>query len=306
MTRNINLDLHLLKCFDALVSTCSVTLAADRMHMSQPGMSSALARLREIFNDPILLRTAKGMMPTERARLLSVDVRSNITHLDQLIKKHGKFDPAHAKTQIRIASTDVLAMVALAPVIEEIRRSAPNIQLQLAPLSNIRVNEPLESGEIDLALGYYPDLPGSLYSQCVFKDPVCCMVGSTSIHVHGVTIDSYASASHAVMNMSSEYRSTLETVIDEELARLRLVRRVSLVASSANVITRMVANSNLIATVPYMLVRLYGMSLGVIALKLPFEVPPVPFSLVWHPRTNHHPEIAWIREKLCEGISQNQ
>lgn len=302
---NTNVDLHLLKCFDALVDTCSVTLAADRMHMSQPGMSSALARLREIFNDPILLRTAKGMKPTERARELAIDVRSNIEQLSRLLEQPGEFVPAHSQARVRIASTDALIVAALAPTIAEIGKRAPGIQLQLAPLSHVRVNEPLEVGEIDLALGYYPDLPASLYSRCVLRDPVCCMVGRDGSHAGGMTLERYAAAAHAVLNMSSEYRSTLESVIDQELSRLHVERRISLIASSTNVIASLVANSELVATVPSMLVRLHEKTLGIIALKLPFNIPPVPFSLVWHARSHHNPDIAWVRDRLREGISKN-
>lgn len=306
MTTNSNVDLHLLKCFDALVETCSVTLAADRMHMSQPGMSSALARLREIFNDPILIRTAKGMKPTERARELSGDVRLNIEQLSRLLEQPGEFVPAHSRARVRIASTDALIVSALAPTIAEIGKCAPGIQLQLVSLAHVRVNEPLEAGEIDLALGYYPDLPSSLYSRRLLTDPVCCMVGRDSGHGGDMTLDRYAAASHAVMNLSADYRSTLETIIDQELACLGRERRVSLSASSTNVIACLVATSELVATVPSMVVRLHEKTLGIIGLKLPFDVPPVPFSLVWHARTHHNPDIAWVREKLREGIAKMQ
>jgi DNA-binding transcriptional LysR family regulator len=298
-----SIDLHLLRCFDALVAEESVTLAADRLRMSQPGMSNALARLREVFNDPILTRTTKGMSATERARQLAPSVRAAIDQLHGILEEPQVFRPETSDAVLHVAATDGTINCALEAVIGEIREEAPLMRIEVTPLLHGRLQEPLQSGAIDFALGVYLELPETLYHTRVIDDRLWCVVGRDSAHAQGEwTLERYRNAHHAVLTRGVAHRSSMETVVDKLLADRGIERQVRFAAPYAGTLLPMVARSDLVATVTGLSARMYAGWLPLKLLPLPFTAPPLAFSMVWHARTRNSPAAAWLRQKLRDGL----
>lgn len=298
------IDLHLLHCFDALIVEGSVTLAADRLGMSQPGMSNALARLRELLDDPILIRTVKGMAPTQRAIELSPTVRMAIDQLSSIISGPLQFDPAKTTALIRIAGTDGTIACALEPVINEIQRVAPMMRFEVAPLLHKRLQEPLETGTIDLAIGIYFALSPTLYQTKVVDDTICCMVGRESIHAHTkLTLERYLEADHAVVSASAGHRSAVDTVAEQSLALLGGNRKICLTAPYAGLLAMVAARSDMVVTITSIAARMYAQWLPIVVKPLPFHAPSVTFSMVWHERSRNNAALTWVRQRLREGMT---
>ena len=244
------IDLHILQCFVALIVEGSVTLAADRLGMSQPGMSNALARLRGLLDDPILIRSAKGMAPTQRASELAPETRAAIDQLSTIMSGPKIFNPATSTALIRIAGTDGTTTCALEPVINDIQQSAPMMRFEITPLLHKRLQEPLETGPIDLAFGLYLDVSPTLYQSKVIDDNLCCMVGKHSSHAEGdLTLRRYLEADHAAVSPSAGYRSAIETIAEHALAAVGGERRIRFSAPYAALLAVMVARSEMILTI---------------------------------------------------------
>ena len=298
-----NIDLSLLNCLDALIVECNVTLAADRIRMSQPGMSNALARLRQLLDDPILIRTTKGMVPTARALQLAPVVRVAIDQLNSIITNPADFEPKDTTAVIRIAATDGTIMCALEPVIKSIHSTAPRMRIEITPLQHGRLQEPLESGIIDLAFGVYADLSPTLYSSKVMDDSMCCVVANNGVHAgKEMTFERYCQADHAILSRGTGYRSTMEAIADERLAALNIERKVRFSAPYAGVILAMVAGSNMVATFGTLGANMYASWLPVEVRPIPFQVQQLSYSMVWHERVRNNAAFAWVRQMLREGM----
>lgn len=298
-----NIDLALLNCLDALIVECNVTLAADRLRMSQPGMSNALARLRHLLDDPILIRTTKGMVPTARALQLAPIVRVAIDQLSSIIADPAEFDPKGTTSVIRIAATDGTITCGLEPVIRTIQLAAPGMRIDIVPLQHGRLQEPLESGIIDLAFGVYSDLSPTLYSSKVINDSMCCVVARDGMYAgQEMTFERYCQADHAILSRGAGYRSTMETIADGRLATLNAERQIRFSAPYAGVVLSMVAHSNMVATFGTLGGRMYANWMPIELRPIPFDVPQLTYSMVWHERARNSVALTWVRQMLREGM----
>lgn len=299
-----SIDLHLLQCFDALIVEGSVTLAADRLGMSQPGMSNALARLRQVLDDPILIRAVKGMVPTPRAAQLAPVVREAIDQLSTILSGPQAFDPAKSTAVIRIAGTDSTLLCSLEPIIEEVRRQAPGMRFEITPLLHKRLQEPLESGTIDVAVGVYTTVSPSLYQSALYQDRICCLVGNNGKYANEIMTDQrYMDADHAVAIASAGYRSSLEVLIEDFLAATGRERRISFSAPYAGVLAPIVARTDMVLTINAVAAHAYAAWLPLTIKPFPFEVPPIHFTMVWHERSRNNAALRWMREKFRVGMA---
>ena len=170
------LDLNLLVVFDAILRTRSVTLAGENVHLSQSAMSNALKRLRRSFNDPLFVRTSMGMLPTPYAEQISKPIQDALAQIKATIEAKNVFDPAKSERTFRIYMTDVGQMVLLPDLLERIPKEAPHVNLQTVQVPMHHREEAMESGEVDLAVGYLIPFEGHFYRQKLFTETYVCMV----------------------------------------------------------------------------------------------------------------------------------
>ena len=210
-----SIDLHLLSCFDAFMAEGSVTHAATRMKLSQPEMSNVLARMRDIFRDPLLVRTARGMLATPRAMELHVPVRSTLQAFAKLISDGNDFDAAASAAHITVAVSDYTSWLLVPHLLPLLRREAPGMEVTFVSPDQGRVREALESGDYDLMIGYLVDLPAGLRTVELHRDSFACIVAAD----HPVIRDSldlagYAAAAHVRRGTAAANPFTLEVMID--------------------------------------------------------------------------------------------
>lgn len=169
-------DLNLLRAFDVLMRERNVSHAAERMNLSQPAMSNTLNRLRQLLDDPVLVRTREGMQPTPRAMSLEQPVRSALQIIEQSLSVRPEFDPGTARQTFHIATTDYVELAFLPGLIKRLNHVAPNVRLEIHALGADMPESELEGGMYDFAIGRFPALPGRLKSELWLSEQLVCLV----------------------------------------------------------------------------------------------------------------------------------
>jgi DNA-binding transcriptional LysR family regulator len=305
MTHDRNIDLHLLACLDALLTERQVTRAAERMNMTQPGMSNALARLRQKFQDELLVRTSHGMVPTERALELAASVKAALMHVDAALSHQSEFTPEKARFTYKIAISDYVSLLLMPALMNDLLKEAPAVKVTTSASDAKRLREWLEEGECQLSIGYYTDLADGMHSSELLTDEMCCIAreGHPSLRGH-ISLEQYIEQPHVLMVGGSQ-AATFEVMADEALRALGLARRIVMRLPSLLVVPAVVAGSDMIATVPRRLARICRESLPLQVMELPVEVPTYRLLMVWHERTQHDGAQRWLRQKirhLAQGL----
>lgn len=306
----LTLDLNLLRVFDAIMSEQNVTRAAERLAMTQPAVSNALKRLREALNDELLVRTAHGVKPTQRAEELWPGIRNALSGLEALLAPQT-FNIADTQTTFRLAMADSTASLFLPSLVRAIKASAPGIDLRMLPLTSRDPGPTLLQSAIELAIGSFPgvvaQLTGSeatasaIRHQRLYSGKYVCIMRKDHPLAQGeLTVDNYCAALHALVSFSGRAHGPA----DEALAKLGRQRRVALTVNQFYTVGRVVADSDLLSIIPSHLVKTIGVS-HVITKELPFELPLVHVDMLWHDRDTRKAPHRWVREHLHSIASSN-
>lgn len=293
-------DLRLLLVLDALIQERSVTRASHRLGITQPATSNALNRLRHHLRDPLFLKTANGMEPTQRALELAGPVAQALRQLEVVLDPPA-FPPGKNKWTFQMAVSDHVSIVVLPHLAERIQRSAPGLDLRLKSKSIRTLPTMLDSGEVDLALGYNPGLPKRFHSQSLFEDQyVCLMREGHPLSKGALSLNRFAGARHVLVRPSGESGSLL----DELLAKRKIKRRISMSVTQLISAFFLVESSDLItavfrSTADYCIAR--G---GFRLVARPLPVGPVQITMVWHVGMTNHPAHRWMREQLADICQQ--
>jgi DNA-binding transcriptional LysR family regulator len=305
---NRNIDLHLLACLDALLTERQVTRAAERMNMTQPGMSNALARLRHKFHDPLLVRTSQGMVPTERALELAESVRAALMHVDAALSLQGEFVPATSRATYKIAISDYVSLLLMPALMDQVLKEAPGIRVTTSASDARRLREWLEEGECHLSIGYYSDLADGMHSSDLLTEQVCCIAREGHPILRGrIALEQYIEQPHVLM-VGGSHAATFEVKIDDALKALGLSRSIVMRVPSLLLVPAVVAGSNMIASIPLRLALSYRENMPLQIMELPFEVPTYRLSMVWHERTQNDGAQRWLRQKIrdvAHGLKAN-
>jgi DNA-binding transcriptional LysR family regulator len=293
------LDPKLLTLFALLYTTRSVTRAAEALDQSQPTVSAWLARLRELLHDPLFVRTAGGMQPTPRAEALVEPVREALQALRRISAPARDFAPAEAQRSFRVCMTDASHITLLPRLLKRVRVEAPRVRLEAAPIDDKTARE-LESGEADLALGIIPGLESGFYQQVFYEQDFVCLVSPGHPCARGgLTLEQYRGAAHVEV-LSGKSHALLE----EALKAQRVQREVMLQLPGFLGLATVVADTDLIATVPRQIGETLARHGGLAVLQCPVDVPPFTVKQYWHARMHHDPANRWLRN-LCAAMYMN-
>lgn len=294
-----SVDLHLLACFDALMAEGSVTHAAVHMNLSQPAMSNALARLRDIFRDQLLVRTARGMVPTPRAVELHALVRSTLQAFTSLMSEGNDFDALASTSRITVAVSDYTSALLVPHLLPLMRREAPGMEVTLVAPDQRRVREGLESGDVDLMIGYFVDLSEGLRAVELYVDKFACIVAAGHPVIRGsLDLDVYTAAAHARRGTATTNPFTLEVMVDRALEEQGLRRRVALRTQTAFGLAQAVACSDLVGSMAKTGAGHYAKLFDIQVFDLPFAMENPTISMVWHERTHRQMASRWFREAV--------
>lgn len=295
-----NLDIRPLAVFDEIYKTRSVGRAAENLGLGQPAVSIALGKLRAHFNDPLFVRTAAGMEPTPLGEELHRPIRAAVEAVAAASGHRASFDPTQTRRTFRIAMTDISQLVLLPRLWERLRAVAPGVHIDIANLSTATAAM-LEAGEVDLALGFMPQLEAGFYQQSLFRQHYVCMASAGHPRVQGgLTLEQFESEEHAVVSTSG----TGHLIIDREIARQNIRRRVVLRVPSFVGIAYVVERTNLLVTIPQRLGELLADREGLAVFQVPFELPEYAVKQHWHERYNNDPGNRWLRGLIQELLSR--
>ncbi|MDP2256373.1 MAG: LysR family transcriptional regulator [Polaromonas sp.] len=294
------IDIRLLSVFDEIYKTRSVTAAALALNLGQPAVSIALSKLRQQLGDPLFVRTSSGMEPTPFGEGLVRPVRAVLDALDLVLGHRNEFDPATSRRTFRICMTDISQLVLLPRLWKTLRVSAPGIHIEIFPLSKDTA-QLLETGEADLAMGLMPQLEAGFYQQLLFRQSFVCMVGADHPRITDqLSLAQFEAEDHVVVSSSG----SAPLVLDREIARLGIKRRIALQIPNFLGAAFVVEHTDHIITIPE---RLGDVLQG----RGAFRIFPVPFALPdyevkqhWHERYHHDPGSRWLRGVISGLLSE--
>lgn len=291
-------DLNLFVAFDALVTEGNVTRAAERVGLTQPAMSHALARLRKLVDDPLFVRTSQGMSPTPRALELAPTIRRALGEIDSALNERDSFEPRAAHRLFTLASVDFGSLVVLPPLLARVREEAPGVDLLVRPLRNETIEEQLAEGEVDVALGVlYDDAPPWMIQKRLFDERFVCLVREGHPTVRGpISLDEYVALEHALIAPRGKQGGH----VDRALARLGKKRRVVLTVPHFLVAPILVARSDLVLTLPERVARAFAGMLPLRTVEPPLDVEGFSVSAFWHERQARDPAHAWLRSVIVD------
>lgn len=297
------LDLNLLKALDALLDERSVTRAAQRLSLTQPAVSGMLTRLRESFDDPLFVRTQRGIAPTLRAQELAGPVKEMLASVQALLQPRA-FDPATARMTLSIASTDYALQAVVLPLLARLRRVAPGVRVAVVPAQHLPVLERLERGDIDLALITPEYTPPDLYARHLFDERYVCVLREghpDAKRLRGrqraqLPLDRFCALDHALVSYDG---GSFSGVTDEALARIGRTRQVVLSVTSFLVLPEILRTSDLMAVVPERVAQ--AAPEGLVIMEPPLPIPGFVKTVAWHERTHRSPGHRWARSLLFES-----
>ncbi|MBB6054741.1 LysR family transcriptional regulator [Tolumonas osonensis] len=288
------LDLNLLKTLDALLDERSVTRAAARLALTQPAVSSMLTRLRESFDDPLFVRTQRGIIPTPRAQALAAPVKRLLEEINQLLQSES-FEPATATNTFTIAATDYALQAIIVPFMTRLRQHAPYVRLSVRTIEDERIQTQLETGQVDIALMTPETTPPDLHARRLFDERyVCTFRKDHPVMQLPLTLDQFCTANHAIVSyLGGAFRGATDVAL-EKMGR---ARNVTLSISSFLVLTEILRTSDLIAVVPEKLVQHQA---DLCVTEPPLAIPGFTKVAAWHERTHHDPAHQWLRALLFD------
>lgn len=291
----ITKDLNLLVIFQEVMNELNITRAAKKLHLSQPALSNALARLRNEFKDELFVRSGRGMVPTPRA----VELSEAITHILQQTKslyQEKSFEPHSFQGVFTIATNDYFEYLLLPLLLSHLNRHAPQIKTIYRPTLGSLPKKELEQGLFDVGIaGYFGDLPEGFRQEVIMVDTYACLVRKNHPRVQSkLTLKTYLELEHLLVSPQGD----LNGVIDVALKSKGYKRKIVAGVTSFGVPASIVAHSDYIVTIPAKIAVLYSKIYDLKILSPPIEVPKIDVKLVWHQRTHLSPQHQWFRETL--------
>ncbi|MGB0669580.1 MAG: LysR family transcriptional regulator [Porticoccaceae bacterium] len=302
-------DLNLLVYLDVLLRECNVTRAAEELGISQPAMSNSLRRLRDLFADPILVRTSDGMTPTERALELQPMVRKVLSAAEQAILPKTEFEPAESTRIFRIMASDYTESTLLPVLLRKLRKQAPNIRLDIMTPSDVSFHD-VERGKVDLVINRFDTLPQSFHQVHLWDDCFSCVISANNPIKDNWNLESYLASQHVWVSktgMGVGVGMTPDDVqrlgwVDEALTKIGVKRHISLFTRHYQAAVLMAEQDDLIVTIPSMSAKSIASSDRVIILDPPFDIERMRLKMVWSPLLQHDPGHKWLRQ-LIKAVS---
>jgi len=306
------LDLNLLRVFDEVMAERNLTRAARNLSITQPAVSNALRRLREVLGDELVRRAGAGVEPTARALALWPTVRDALRDLQHALVP-AAFEPATAEGAFVLAMSDATAAELIPGVVHILEAEAPGISIRVVPLTTRDPRQMLEEEAADMAVGYFPAVMADLTARVQSGDAVafesqrlyigqyvCVMRQGHPLAAAPLALDAYCLARHLLVSFSGRPWG----FIDEALATLGRERRIVLTVNQFFTAARVVAGSDLLTVLPRHFAREMGLDRQLALRDLPMAVPPVHVDALWHRRAHAGPAHDWLRETLARAADE--
>lgn len=287
-------DLNLFVVFDVIYTEGNLTKAGHVLGITQPAVSNALSRLRKLFNDPLFIRTGKGMKPTPTAQNIIGQIRQALTILRQSVQQCSLFDPATSDRTFNISMGDFSESLMLTHLFEKLSTEAPGIKIEVHPVNVNTLSNELENGTLDFVIDGPLSNIQDLNHHKIMEDPyVCCLKADHPLAKMKLNLDQYLSLKHIQV---SDYAGD-SGPIDKALQILGQKRKIGFTTHHLLMGPSLLMNSGLALTVPQRLVQGYE---GIRIHKLPFVTDNFSLHLYWHPSVEEDAANVWMREVIFQ------
>jgi DNA-binding transcriptional LysR family regulator len=293
------LDIWLVRVLRTLLVERSVTQTALRLNQTQPAISTALRRLRETLNDPILVRGKAGMVPTEYGESLLASAQQVLREVDFVATPHGDFDPARSRRTFRVAAPDYLNDFFMPTVIARFRERAPHARLEIDSLyPTLDHTAALDAGELDLVIGNWPRPDTRFERSDLFSDTVVCLMRADHPLAQApLTRDAYLAAAHLA---PTPYTGASASAIDLGLAKAGVVRRIVTTLPYFGLVPQVLLQSDLIFTTTRRFATHYANILPLAVVETPIAFPRIKCYQMWHPQPDRPSDVGWLRGLMAQ------
>ena len=295
----LKINLNLLKVFIVLMREQHVSSAAKNLNLTQSAISNSLQQLREIFQDELLIRGTKKMVPTKRALLLAPKIEAAICQLEESIFEESEFDFATSEREFFLGMTDYAEYILLPKIYEKLKIVAPFVSLRVLTYHKF-LPENFEEGNLDLGIGLEESFPKILKSEKLYSDYAVCVARSDHpIFKKKLTQESYFAAEHLGTCIYSEWLSRT----DLELKRIGLERNIKLTLPNALPALQILSTSDLIGTISKNLAAQSAEKYKLKYVPLPFSMPEYHISQIWHRQQHNDSGLIWLRNLIKEIVT---
>lgn len=300
-------DLNLLVYLDVLLRERNVTNAASHLGLSQPALSNGLRRLRELFDDPLLIRTSEGMVPTERALKLQPVIRDVLSKIDKAVQPQAAFDPSKDKHFFRIMASDYAESALFPHVLRQLREKAPGVVLDIMTPSDVSFLD-VEQGKVDMAINRFDSMPQSFHQQAIWVDDFSCLLSVNNPLVEEFTLEAYLKAPHIWVSKTGMGvgvgMNPLDVQhlgwVDEALRSIEKQRHIAIFTRHYQAAMLLAEQNDLIVTLPSKAAELQHDNPRVVIKQPPFKIPPIDLTMAWSALLQHNPAHQWMRRFIVE------
>ncbi len=285
-------DLNMLIVFETLMHERSVTRAAEKLFLGQPAISAALGRLRNLFNDPLFVRSGRSMEPTARAREIFALLTPALDSISSAVSRATDFNPATSQAVFRLGLSDDVEFALLPPLLRRLRAEAPGVTLVVRRANYLLMPGLLASGEISVGVSYTEELPANAKRK-VLRRSVPRLLRADSIPGN-LSLDDYCNRPHALVSFAGD----LSGFLDEELHKLGRKRRVVLAVPQFSGLGALLAGTDLLASIPDYTASVLQAGGGLRVENLPLPAPSFELHMVWPGVQDTDPAERWLRSRI--------
>lgn len=294
-------DLNLLRVLTALMEERNVTRAAERLGMTQPALSNALARLRAIMHDPLFIRERYGMRPTQLAEEIAPVIGAALASIDEAILGQQDFDPAVAERRFTIAPNSYVEYALMPSIVARLRTIAPGITLRLVPFGNDLAETGVVSGTTAMVLGRIVDPPDNLVVQHLMDEGLACVVRADHPEVRDeISREQYERMKHVNVLPPGRMRAGLFQALQQRGVK----RDVAVSVTHFLAVPEMIAVTDYCATLPLLICKRLARDPRLAILPAPVDLGTFPVDMGWHVRYRHDPAHRWLRSMIAETARQ--
>jgi DNA-binding transcriptional LysR family regulator len=295
-------DLNLMIVLDAIYTEGGITRASKKLHLTQPAVSHALGRLRELFKDPLFEREGRRMVPTPMARSLIEPLRRSLRGLEVMLNEIEHFDPATTRKQFTIALRDVLEATLLPPLMRHVCKEAPFVEIAAIRADRRSMEAELAAGTLDAAVDMLLPVSANIRHLQIEADRMVVLARKDHPQVGGtLDMQTYLAQDHVLVSS----RRSGPGLEDMELSRLGFQRRISLRCQHYFAACRVVSETDLVLTMPDRYARIANQQFGNQVLSFPAEMLSLDAYLYWHANVENEPANRWLREQILRVLSQS-
>ncbi|WP_068830832.1 LysR family transcriptional regulator [Pseudomonas sp. BMS12] len=289
-------DMNLLVVFETLMFERNLTRAAEKLFLGQPAVSAALARLRELFNDPLLVRNGRCLEPTARALVILKELQPAMDTISCAVSRAREFSPSLDHGTFRIGLSDDAEFGLFPPLLKQLREEAPNVVIVVRRVHFLLITPMLVSGEISVGISYTTELPANAKRRKLREMRVKILRGDD--RPGPLTLDDYCARPHALVSFSGD----LSGNIDNDLARVGRSRRVVLAVPQFSGLRSILPGTELLAAVPDYAAAALIEGTGLRADDPPFPIVTSDLCMVWGEGSDADPAESWLRSRIIEAM----